>query len=111
MIDILSTVLRDIDIQQVGISILGGFIFGTALFTCRPWTLYSVSTVTHYIKYVTMALVVFYITFPFAQGMLGYFEFQSLRLLEVTISYSLYLAGFLISAFAYESILRGRHGS
>lgn len=82
--------LEQIAIEQWALTFIGGFIFGTSVLYVRLYTMGNLSRVSYieYVKYMLFAITAFYISFPFAQGFMWFWETGIWgRLVEVSVTY------------------------
>ena len=81
------------------ITIIGGFIFALCLVTARKQTVGQKPSMQfrRFIIYIYANFVIFYFTFPFAQGLLWYFmSGDYTRLVTVSVTYWAYMAAFAV---------------
>lgn len=87
-----------ISISQWVMAVIGGLIFGMAAMSTRPLREHHFDVVRHYSRYMLAAMLMFYITFPFAQGLLGYLEDGSaVRLITVSATYAAFFIATAVS--------------
>ena len=80
------------------LALIGGTVFGTAIIYKRPS--YTLESIHVYLSRVIMFMVLFYFTFPFAQGMFGIYRHHDPHLLaEVTLYYIVFVFGIVVACY------------
>lgn len=88
-------ILNSTLLTGVLLSLLGGMVFGGSLMYLRPRK--HAEAARDFIKRVLTFMFLFYITFPFVQGVSGLYEHHDPSLLtEVTVYYAIFMAGIVL---------------
>ena len=81
------------------LALVGGTVFGLTIIYKRPDEV--VESVESYLRRVIMFMILFYFTFPFAQGMFGIYEHHDPNLLaEVTLYYIVFMFGLVLTCYS-----------